>query len=402
MPVGFHCARHTKRRADQTISQAFRSLQEEERGVFQCLLSEVRQRSRVLQSIGRNPDSVALVDVLRNVTTFHGRFVRQLSMWSGCTGSAFETVHSLTNHLLAEYPLPRFLSSVWVGAMSPTDLEHRRWFVEHGAGRRFRDLGVPVPMTRQMEHEFLCSPDHFTVVESIRRAELKVLGADAALIREVMVTRLGTTLDNGEFWRTVLAFLVRYWPEMDSGAAGPIIDFLQAIRHEALEVQTDEGLMRIPPADPDFSMKGRTLASLMRLVERWHRELGSTVGARLRWARSRYRPVVFEDQLGEGEEQPVRWEFIELSDSDALRHEGAALQHCVASYDYWCANGSSRIWSLRRRSARNRVRSVATIEIDQRRQAIVQARGYRNRPVSGKPLSLLREWASRERLTVSL
>lgn len=45
-----------------------------------------------------------------------------------------------------------------------------------------------------------------------------------------------------------------------------------------------------------------------------------------------------------------------------------------------------------------KMRYVLTIEIDIKRGAVVQARGWGNRAASGKSLRLLPEWSARESL----
>jgi hypothetical protein len=93
--------------------------------------------------------------------------------------------------------------------------------------------------------------------------------------------------------------------------------------------------------------------------------------------------------------------MMELTDSAQLRKEGAALHHCVASYADRCRRGHSSIWSLRLWQG-EKVRYVLTVEIDPRTRAVVQARGRANRAASGKPLRLLRDWAVRERLRMTI
>jgi hypothetical protein len=87
--------------------------------------------------------------------------------------------------------------------------------------------------------------------------------------------------------------------------------------------------------------------------------------------------------------------------SPATKCLGAALYHCVTSYADRCYRGMSRIWSLRFRRG-EKVHHVLTIEIDPRKRAVVQARGWANRAASGKPLRLLQDWAARERLQLAI
>lgn len=175
-----------------------------------------------------------------------------------------------------------------------------------------------------------------------------------------------------------------------------MIDFVQAIRHERVAVETPEGIVLRDPPQPSFSMKGRTAPSMLRLMRDWHRSLGLANGG-LAWTPSRLRPMMIEEPSEDPSAPPKVWQLTELMNGAQLRTEGTALRHCVASYADRCWRGASRIWSLRVRRG-ERVRHVLTVEVDIRRRAVVQARGWANRAPSGKPLRLLREWAVRERL----
>jgi len=136
------------------------------------------------------------------------------------------------------------------------------------------------------------------------------------------------------------------------------------------------------------------------LMQQWHRSLG--VGnSNVTWAPSGLRPMLLEEPSQEPSVRPGEWQLIELTSGAQLRNEGAALRHCVASYADRCRRGASQIWSLRVRRGEH-VRPVLTIEIDMRRRAVVQARGWRNSAASGKPLHLLEEWTMRARLRLAI
>jgi hypothetical protein len=45
---------------------------------------------------------------------------------------------------------------------------------------------------------------------------------------------------------------------------------------------------------------------------------------------------------------------------------------------------------------------VLTVEVDMKRRAVVQARGWGNRAPSGKPLRLLQDWAVREGVRLAI
>lgn len=270
----------------------------------------------------------------------------------------------------------------------------------HGGGARFRSLDLPIVMTRQMERVFLASADHLPIEQAIRRAELLGLGASSEIVDAVLRTRLGTDLSNGEFWRTVWWFLIANANTIDPVQIGPVIDFIQAIRHERVTMETPNGRVEIGPPQPDFRIKGRTVQSMLRLMRDWHQSLGMG-GAALAWTPSTERPMLLEEPSQDPSIPARCWQMLELTNSAQLRTEGAALHHCVASYADRCCQGFSRIWSLRYWRG-EKVHHVLTVEVDPRRRAVVQARGLANRAASQKALELVREWADRERLHLAI
>lgn len=281
----------------------------------------------------------------------------------------------------------------------PTDAaadKKRSWFVYHSRGTSLRSLNLPIAMTRKMEHIFLASQDHLPIEHAIRRAELLALAAPDAFVQAVLSTRLATDLSHSEFWRTVWIFLIANARDLDPVQIGPMIDYIQAVRHERIAVETPDGMIQLDPPQPEFSMKGRTVQSMLRLMRGWHGSLGKST-ATFAWMRSPFQPMLLEESSRSGSEMSRRWQMMELTDSAQLRQEGAALHHCVASYMDRCRRGVSSIWSLRLWRG-EKVSPVLTVEVDPKRRAIIQARGRANRPASGKPLGLVQDWAVRERL----
>ncbi len=397
-------SRHAKQVTDRAISGTYRELATapRQRAAYSQLLRVARSRSTLLVRPKVFGTRVAEVDALRNLAAFATAWLRPAQTWPGETGSCLRVVSSLARHLLGNHEVPRFLASAWFGSDSDRNRRRRAWVIHHSRGRRFRDLALPMPMTRAMEHVFLRSADHLSIEVAMRRAELSALGASAGLIDAVVATRLGTDLSNAKFWRTVMVFFVDTCDDTKLHLVGPIIDFIQFVRHETLCVHGPDGIVALAPVQPSWSIKGRTLRSVLRLVENWHRGLGSSPRANSYWSRSRYQPMVFQDPVRDPDTPPVRWTFIELTNSDQLRREGAALRHCVASYAGCCFAGRSRIWSLRRGRGESPDRSILTIEIHPATGKIVQARGIRNRRAWGKPLRLLTQWAAREKLRLAI
>lgn len=390
--------RHHRLQTDRAISLAYARLATEPlaAATFHELLHCVRIRGRRLLDApivnGHHPGIEALV----NLSRFARRHIRKIRDWPGTTGSWRECVAVLAEHLVCRYPPARFLAAAWYATDDRYAERKRHWFIAHANGARFRSLDLPIAMTARMEHIFLTSPHHLGIEYAMRRAELLGLGASEEVVQAVLATPIATDLRNGEFWRTVWMFLIANAGAIDTTQIGPLIDFVQAIRHEQVTFETQDGLVLRDPPQPSFSMKGRTASSMMRLMDVWHRGLGRAHGG-LTWDPSPLRPMTIEEPGEDPAAPPIVWRLIELTNGEQLRTEGSALHHCVGSYAYRCRWGLSRIWSLRLQRG-DWLRHVLTIEVDMKRRTVVQARGFRNRWASGKPLRLLQDWTVRERL----
>jgi hypothetical protein len=395
--------RHHKQQTDGAISKACARLAADPLAstTFHELLRSVRSRApRLLDAPVRDDECHPGVETLINLARFRRSHFRPVAQWPGTPASWRVVVSSLAHHLLCRYPVPQFLAASWYATEDAYAEKKREWFVAHARGASFRSLDLPVMMTRRMEDIFLKSPPHVTVEYAIRRAELLALGASDDVVGAVLATRLASNLHNAAFWRTVWIFLAANRDAIDTAHIGPMVDFIQAVRHERLAVETPLGLVLRDPPQPAFSMKGRTVSSMMRLMREWHRRLGAANGS-VTWAPSSFRPLLIEEPSGDPSGPPAVWRLMELTNAAQLRAEGSALRHCVGSYADVCSRGLSRIWSLRVQRGPH-VRHLLTVEVDMRRRAVVQARGWYNRPASGKPLRLIQEWSNRERLWLSI
>ncbi len=336
------------------------------------------------------------VDALFHMARYREQWVRPVAEWAGSSASWRMALASLSHHLLGKYPVPAFLSSVWLSNEQAGDRK-RWWCIQHSRGVSFRSLDLPIAMTRKMEHLFLASPDHLPIETAMRRAELLALGASEDIVSAILKTRLATDLSDGEFWRSVWMFLIANVRELDMEQIGPLCDFLQAVRRGG---SAEDGIVAFGAGAKEFSMKGRTWQSMMRLMRDWHRSLGGG-GAGFSWVRTPFHPWVLDEPGREDSEGERRWQMVELTNSSQLRNEGAALHHCVASYSMNCYSGRSSIWSLRVWHG-EKMRRVLTVEVNPKEPAVVQARGYANRAASGKSLRILEDWAARERLRMTL
>lgn len=395
--IAYH--HHARRELDRAIRRGYTDLADDPaaRANFTELLATVRERSSLLRPRGSDVQRAA-VRAIVNLARHHRDHLVDAGTWRGGEAGVHELVYSLAEHLLARYPVPRWFGGVWLGGDTALERDERRWFIEHAAGRRFRDIaGLPVPMTRRMEHILLTMPPQRSLRAAIRRAEILGLGGPPELADTLLQTDLGDDLEHAEFWRGAIHFFVNHHAALDGAQIKAIVDFLYAARIRSTEHATAGGLVVFPPPHPDFSLAGRTPQSIMRLVDAWHVELGSRKQSGRSWPAS---GMQWFNYLESPDEDPVHWRIEELLQSGDLYAEGRALGHCVASYEHRCLRGVSSIWSLRRRNREGAYIPRCTIEIDPRTRTVVQLRGQHNRHVIGLPRRIVERWAQRERLTV--
>jgi hypothetical protein len=299
---------------------------------------------------------------------------------------------SLAEHLFARYPMPRFMVSAWLEGEPGRRTTEHRWYKLLGTGGNIRRAGIPMRITRAMAHRFLRAPDHLTPIAALRWAQVVTLGGEDAesLARAIIDTRLGRAIDDGTieaFWESVVFFFVHH-PELDLAQVGPIVDFLQH------------------PAHRGMTMKGRTPASMLRLVEEWHIGLGKTKAPELCWPRASIGGFSFVEKLpvrddDDREPESRLWTITELCSSKELVAEGRAMRHCVATYAEACVRRWSSIWSVQM-EARDERQRVMTVEVDPSTRRVRQARAQRNLPPSDVAKSVLARWAERERLDVPM
>ncbi len=396
-----------KRRLDASIHHTRGTLAKRARhlGAYDALLSAVQRRGTLLarRCLSAPDFHAGLAALARHASDW----MRPIETWSAAEESPWRRFASLAEHLLARFPMPRFMASAWLESADGRRSAAHEWYKRMGRGENIRRMGLPIPVTRAMAHRFLSAPDHLSVTGALRWAQVLSRGGSLELAAALIATSLGRELRNEDFWETVVLFFVQHCgsSELDVSHVGPIVDFLNVQRFEPREGFTPSGAHGIlPPPCADFSMKGRTPASMLRLVEEWHRELKSSPSSGETWPRSKLGELSWIERVTIGVGDAVRtesrmWSIRELCSSGELRAEGSDMHHCVGSYAARCLSGQTSIWSMQIETPRGR-RRVLTIEVDASACRIRQARGRRNALPKEDASLLLRRWANREGIEV--
>ncbi|MCG7507471.1 PcfJ domain-containing protein [Mesorhizobium retamae] len=295
-------------------------------------------------------------------------------------------------HLFALYSVPYALEEIWLDGSGLDAAEitlRRRWYVVAARGRSLWKEEAKEWLSRKEVHWFLNSSGELGFDEAIWLAVARSYTEDIGVALRIARSKIARTPRAGfAFWREVTRFFCA--SPATVAEIDDLCDYLAA-RHER---------------EPDYSVAGRTLASLHRQMLEWHRDLDAI--ARIEAARRRaFRTREGEDDgrwsgsplddwswkptAGEARLRKEQFAVTQLVTADELVAESRAMHHCVSSYAQKCVSGQASIWSLRR-SAAGSVKRLLTIELDRQHRA-VQIRGFGNRLASAEELQVLGRWA---------
>jgi hypothetical protein len=368
---------------------------------YDRLVWHVRTRTSLLHPTGSAGDHRNKVnDGLMALALYHSDWLRPVDTWHPAKQNAYPQFASLAQHLFARYPVPACMTSVWFDLPQGERLPQHLWYKHLGLGRNLRTASLPLQLTKAMAHLFGQAPHHYTAVAALRWAQVRGLGGSEALARAVVGTRLGRILENEVFWESVLFFFINH-PSLDHFHIGPIVDFLQHQRFEWRDGVSSNGVFgKVPPPRPDFSVKGRTAASICRLVWEWHRQLGQESSQpTVVWLHSPIKD--FQRVEGSEHEENMRcWTITELLNNRALFLEGQSMRHCAASYLDRCVRRQISIWSMEIENPKGRHR-VLTVEVDLAKRLICQARKKMNQRPQEQEMEVLKLWAVDQGLRIS-
>ncbi len=333
------------------------------------------------------------IDGLLALARYSRNWIRPVADWKPQTHNSRRQFSSLARYLFAEWPVPAFMDSVWFLGNSGEAVRQQGWFLHVGRGQNIRTADLPLPYTKRMAHYFMQAPADFTVEAALRWGQIHGLGGKERLARAIISTRLGTDFEHDDFWVTVLQFFIAN-PMLDLAHVGPIFDYIHQQRFVSQDVFVAPGVVeRRGPVQPNFTMKGRTPAALLRQVESWHRTLAKTEQPKAEWPHSGIEGFEFIEGAERGAKLKI-WTITELLSTRALVAEGRKMKHCVATYAHSCGSRACSIWTLEAETFEGRAK-ILTIEVQNAARLICQARGKCNMLPGEKHRGILRRWAEK-------
>jgi len=346
----------------------------------------VRTAQRRLSKL-MNPNLVLLLWELDRLP-----WLRPLKAWRSKKGAQAKRLGLLIEHLLAKYGVPPVLLDEIVSlSQRAGDLTSaQRKLLRHnlkmisdlGSGESLRALQrqghLPQSLTRKMLHTLSKHRGTSSLVRAVREVQVSAYGGGPQLAGAICETILGRRFDDDEpFWATVIHWMCRQ-DDLDPDQVGPLIDHIEALHREALR----EG--------GSWSISGRTPATLMRSMARWHAALQAIASV----PKKHFRRSGIAGFSWTRETKVVRevWTIQEILRPEELAREGRDLHHCVASYARAIRSGQCSIWSVKCNGDR-----VLTIAVSQR--AVLEVRGKANRRATSNELRLVGWWAEDNKLS---
>jgi hypothetical protein len=324
-------------------------------------------------------------------------WTRPLEAWIPESHNPDRQFSSLARHLWAKYSVPLFMDKAWLegGAVE------QGWFKLLGNGGNIRTAAdLPVPLTKMMAHHFLRAPATYSIAAAFRWAQVHALGGNQRLADALLDTRLVRDFQDNDFWLSVLRFFVNN-PMLDTVHVNPIIDYIWHQRCEPRVIFVEPGVAEeIGPQQPNFSMHGRRVDTLLRAVDAWHRRLGrETRGGQFQWQKSDIEDWTFIEGDRASKNMKV-WRIAELLSSNELVAEGRQMGHCVATYGHSCHHGRCSIWKMDVETE-DGVEKALTIEVRRTDKMVRQIRGKYDRLATDEEKAVISRWAEQSGLTIA-
>lgn len=310
-----------------------------------------------------------------------------------CKIDSEKTAYAFLQKHILKYKVPTFLSKYIIsnrdwkhsygtifGIITSGQSLYKSYFKFHG-------------LTKQMAFWFLKAPESLTPEQAVWWSIIRGFGGDVSIASTLTRSTLIKTSDyfsstleshhnqifklshNVLFKLSIIKFFIKYQTNLKE--IDELCDYLLYTYNQ----------------NNDFSLKGRTLDSVRKLSEQWHkdiakyRDLGNSEWPRFlgNWK--------YDLNKIDGYDQ--YYEILEITKAKDLVREGMEQHHCVASYKDKCMRGQSSIFSMRYFSEKYLTnKRCLTIEVNIPKKIVVQARGKFNRFPTYIENNIMNKWIS--------
>jgi hypothetical protein len=333
--------------------------------------------------------------------------VREIETWEPKRNNHAMQLKSLIKHLYCKYPAPDFL----INSFPSQNQAGIYLYIHLGNGGSMKNFPfLPnLVLNKKIYQHLLTTPDDYDFLAGFRRAQILSMGGDEKLFSAVQKTQEIREGRNDTFWVTVIDMYIK--AEMfDYNKIPEINDY---IRHMVMNQR---------PHAP-YSMKGKTIASLLNKSNRWHKEAAEIIRmqqiaergnhARARALGYRYTPPTLLpnwngfnipnfQKVIKRKNIDYKYDIVQIKTHQGLIEEGRYMHHCVGSYAGSCAKGDKAIFSLREVGL-----PLVTIEVNKSGNIgnnylweIVQMKASNNRKPSEPHVNIIKEWATKYSVSI--
>jgi PcfJ-like protein len=320
-----------------------------------------------------------LIEAVYNIFNFRACWIKDMGTWEPQSKLGVTQLEELATHLFCHYPVPKFMYQSLFEEGCKTYI---KWLIHLGIGGKVKSMpNIPIPFTQKMGHYFLQAPNTLGIREALRWAQVKGLGGSTVLADKIAYSWLAAKpVGQEDFWLHFLQLLVQD-DMLNPDKAGELIDYVREAK------RTESG----------YSLKGRTIYSLLRQSDRWHQQFGRINGNQV-WKPCGIGGWKVEKKSNSKKEITL---LEELTEQKLLIEEGKTMKHCVASYSFYCTKGKTAIFSMRKYWDGLLLDTLATIEVNLSLQRVVQAKGKMNRAISDEAKRMMLEWADARQIEVN-
>lgn len=299
---------------------------------------------------------------------------------------------SLFFHLFVKYKIPACVESVILDLLHPYYVEctKEEMMYDLVSGKGIHQVkGLGIKMNSKMNFFFHESPSTLGPVRAMWWARLRSMGLNTSVAERIVKRLYLSVSSKWRIWLDDYVFFLRRNDELSAKDFQKILDFIlaQMSGRKSIRVKGIEDDIEVPALFPKFSFKGRSMASVMRFVEKWEAyiQLARESGANKEFRNSRYQSQKYIHAEG----------LVIIRQIKTIRDltiEGNQMKHCVGTYTSYCISGESSIWSMRRISPSGKMKKMLTIEIDENQGELLEARGKCNRTPRRVENAFLKRW----------
>lgn len=334
------------------------------------------------------------------------RVIRPLATWKVPKSKDHQVIlKSLYVHLFVTYRLPKVVARSIDQILLNRGLDdwQGRLLLGLTAGTGLHKINYKsfaFPINSKCNYHFYQAPTDYTIMQALAWAKLRSSKV-GYVISNILTRKLFK--DYYQQWPSwmpeVLGFLQRH-PTVTPNEINQVLSFLiyQRLRKYQLAIPKVSYKIEVDALFPNFSLKGRTLASVNKYLEKWNQYITAlkATGANGTLPVSSFKGFTYRMRNGRV------YTFKQILTVKDLIMEGKRMNHCVGGYVTECMDRSSSIWSLQLRFPKGKVKKVLTIEILEKSATINQAHGMCNRNFSKEEEGAIQAWMAAEQLKLIL